>query len=135
MFYADVPEHHWLLIGSWATRTNDAYSDLDVVLCRREAQHPYFTDTLASFKKYAAAAGGVLDLFEDQPDRHRVQNVWIPELALDAGPEYYRQLIAGGIVMDTPHFMRVLATAVNRGRIFGVRPQHGDDIGQETLDT
>lgn len=129
MFYADVPPHHWLLIGSWARRENDAYSDLDVVLCRREAQHQYFTDTLFSLRKYAAASGGVLDLFEDQPEQHRVQNVWIPELALDAGVEYYRQLIAGGVVMTTPHFMRVLAMAVNRGRIVGMRPQQGDADG------
>lgn len=120
-FYADVPDHQWLMIGSQARQTATPKSDFDVVLrgvSRADLEHPYFSDLLARLRPHDAAGCGVLDLFLDMPERHRLENVFHPELAIDAGEQVYQRAFEGSIPMTPQHFMRALAFFAQRGRVF-----------------
>ena len=92
-FYAGVPRHRFLLLGSHAWGRPDERSDVDVVICvEGDRDHPYFQDLVRSLGP-AMPPEGRLDLMWDEPERHRFTGV-AGHTAIDPGPEYYAAMKA-----------------------------------------
>lgn len=109
----DVPKHSWKIFGSYATRSQDAKSDFDVVLCgvsRADLEHPYFEDLLQHLRQSSVEEGKHLDLFLDQPEKNRLESVFSPEdRAIDAGPEFYKAIHSTARVVEEIDIRRSLA--------------------------
>lgn len=121
-FYTDVPAHQWKIFGSYADGSHDAKSDYDVALCgvkREDLEHPFFEDMLLQLREYSIEAGKHLDIFIDQPEKHRLESIFPLEApdnktgderyrAIDAGPECYRVIHDGAVeIADDARLMRV----------------------------
>lgn len=120
MFYADVPQHRWLMFGSHLTGSADRHSDFDVILSgpsRKDLDHPYFEDLLGKLRAVSVENDGVLDLFLDEPERKRLDSVFSPgERALDAGPAYYEAVTGGAKEITIQHFVSAVRHLSARGR-------------------
>lgn len=123
MFYTNVPVHQWVMIGSQADRTADIHSDFDVVLVGPswpDLEHPFFSGFLEKLRVFGTEQGGVLDLFLDIPEEHRLESVWSDmdgkHRTIDAGADLRHAILSAGVEMQPNHFMRALQHFTRRGR-------------------
>lgn len=126
MFYADVPTHRFLLIGSRAWGGADEFSDLDVVIsgpAPEDLDHPYFQNLVRTLEPGSVARGGRLDLFYDDPANHRFVGIYTgAATAIAPGRDAYRAMVAEAREISIFDLARMAATAAEEGTAPALAP-------------